>query len=249
MMLTREYLTLPDRRLAFQRLRAQKNRPSVVFLGGYASDMTGTKASFLADSCEKFGLGMLRFDYRGHGQSSGDFKDGTIGAWFEDVCAVFDQVTEGPQILVGSSMGGWLGFMLAQKKAERLKALIGIAAAPDFTEDLMWLRFSPDQRLRLEREGFIYDETEPIGEQAPVTMRLIEEARQHLLLRAVIHMSCPVRLLQGLDDKEVPWQHSIRILENISHDDVRAILIKDGDHRLSRQADLDLLWRTVEEFI
>jgi len=225
-----------------------KSAPGVVFLGGFASDMTGTKATFLAERCAKVGYRFLRFDYRGHGQSSGDFKEGTIGAWFEDTCVVFDQLTEGPQIIVGSSMGGWLGLMLAMKKPERVKALVGVAAAPDFTEDLMWLRLSPDQRAQMERNGFMVEEMAPPDEQAPITLRLIEEARQHLLLRAVIPVTCPVRLLQGLHDVDVPWQHTLRILENIAHDDVRALFIKDGDHRLSRPPDLNALWRTVEEF-
>jgi pimeloyl-ACP methyl ester carboxylesterase len=247
--MTPEFLTLPDGRLAYQRLRGKKTAPGLVFLGGYASDMTGTKVSYLADRCKAVDISLLRFDYRGHGQSSGDFKDGTIGSWLEDTCAAFDQLTEGPQIIIGSSMGGWLGLLLAMKKPERTKALIGIAAAPDFTEDLMWLRLSPDQRERLEQDGFVYDETQPPNEQAPITLKLIEEARQHLLLRAKIPVSCSVRLIQGLHDTEVPWQHVLRITENIAHDDVRSILVKDGDHRLSRGQDLELLWRTVEEFL
>jgi pimeloyl-ACP methyl ester carboxylesterase len=140
-------------------------------------------------------------------------------------------------------MGGWLGLMLASRKPERIKALIGIAAAPDFTEDLMWLRMTPDQRAQLEHDGFIEDG------YSVVTLKLIEEARQHLLLRASIPVSCPVRLIQGLHDEEVPWQHTLRITENIAHDDVRTILVKDGDHRLSRPQDLDLLWQTVDGFL
>ncbi|MFY9288641.1 MAG: alpha/beta hydrolase [Alphaproteobacteria bacterium] len=244
-----EFLSLPDRQLAYQRLSGHENKPGIVFCGGFASDMTGTKASYLADKCSKAGLNFLRFDYRGHGQSSGDFKEATLGDWFEDTCAVIERLTKGPQIVVGSSMGGWLGLLLAIQKPECLKAFIGIAAAPDFTEDLMWLKMTKEQQSRLERDGFIYDETAPEGEQAVITLKLVKEARQHLLLRKVISVQCPVRLLQGLNDREVPWQHAIRITENCATDDVRTIFIKEGDHRLSRPQDLDLLWRTIEEFI
>ncbi|HEU0117656.1 MAG TPA: alpha/beta fold hydrolase, partial [Alphaproteobacteria bacterium] len=174
---------------------------------------------------------------------------GTIGLWFEDTLQAIDQLTEGPQIIVGSSMGGWLGLLLAVQRPERVKALIGIAAAPDFTEDLMWLKMSSEQRARLERDGTMLDETAPPGEQAPITLKLIEEGRKHLLLRKVIPAQCPVRLLQGLNDRDVPWQHALRITENIAHEDVRAVFVKNGDHRLSRPEDLDLLWRTVGEFL
>ncbi|MDX2027450.1 MAG: alpha/beta hydrolase [Alphaproteobacteria bacterium] len=247
--MTPDFLTLPDRRLAYQRRRGRANAPGIVFLGGFASDMTGTKASFLAGQCEKADLSFLRFDYRGHGQSSGDFKDGTIGAWSEDACMAVERLTEGPQILIGSSMGGWLALMLAAKMPERVHALIGIAAAPDFTEDLMWLRLSPEQRARLERDGLIYDETAPPDHRAPLTLNLIREARNHLMLRAKIPLACPARLLQGLHDEEVPWQHTLRIAENLTTDDVRITLVKDGDHRLSRPQDLQLLWQWVGEFV
>jgi pimeloyl-ACP methyl ester carboxylesterase len=244
-----DFLTLPDRRLAYQRIDGLHGRPSLVFLGGYASDMAGIKANFLAENCAKAGFSFLRFDYRGHGQSGGDFKGGTVGAWFEDTCAVFDQLAKGPQIVVGSSMGGWLALMLAMKMPERVKALIGIAAAPDFTEDLMWEKFTPKQRAQLKRDGMITDETAPPDQRAPVTMTLIEEARKHLLLRAPMKIICPVRLLQGVHDAEVPWQHAMRIMEKIMHDDVRLTLIKDGDHRLSRPQDLQLLWKVVEGLV
>lgn len=247
--MTPDFLTLPDRRLAYQRLLGKKTAPSVIFLGGYASDMTGTKASFLAERCLAAKYNFLRFDYSGHGQSSGDFKEGTIKSWFDDTCAVFDHLTEGPQIVVGSSMGGWLGLLLAREKPGRLKSFIGIAAAPDFTEDLMWLKLTPQQRERLERDGVMYDESAPSDHQSPITLKLIEDARQYLLLRSVIHLDCPVRLLQGLHDMEVPWQHTLRIIENVSTDDARAVFIKDGDHRLSRLPDLKLLWQTIEEFV
>jgi len=238
-----DFLTLPDGRLAYQRLLGKKTAPGVVFLGGYASDMTGTKASFLAEHCMNANISLLRFDYQGCGASGGDFKQGTIGSWFQNALAAFSQLTEGPQILIGSSMGGWLGLMLAMQQPERVKAFIGIAAAPDFTEELMWKEMTPDQRVLMERDGFIQDG------HAPVTLALIKEARQHLLLRDLIKLACPVRLLQGMQDTEVPWQYTLRITEKITHDDVHMVFIKDGDHRLSRSQDLELLWQTVGEFI
>ena len=244
-----EFLTLPDRRLAYQRLRGDAAKAGIIFLGGYASDMTGTKASFLAERCGAAGISYLRFDYRGHGQSSGEFCDQTIGGWLEDAAIVLDRLTEGPQVLVGSSMGGWIGLMLARDQAARVKAFVGIAAAPDFTEDLMWMRLSPEQKAELERRGEIPDPTAPQDMQVPVTLKLIEEGRKHLLLRSTIKLECPVHLLQGLNDQEVPWQHAIRVTENISHDDVRMTLIKDGDHRLSREQDLDLLWKVVSPLL
>lgn len=247
--MTPDFLTLADHRLAYQRLRGRADRPGVVFLGGYASDMTGTKASLLAERCAAENLSFLRFDYSGHGQSDGIFTDGTIGAWFADACAAFENLTEGPQIVIGSSMGGWMALKLAMKMPERVHALIGIAAAPDFTEDLMWLRLTTEQREALERNGVIYDETAPPEERAPMTLKLIQEARNHLLLGAKIPISCPVRLLQGMKDADVPWQHALRIVENITHEDVQITLIKDGDHRLSRPQDLELLWRRVEGFM
>jgi pimeloyl-ACP methyl ester carboxylesterase len=244
-----DYLSLPDRRLAYQRLRGAENRPGIVFLGGFASDMTGTKASFLAERCAAVGTAYLRFDYRGHGQSDGEFHHGTIGGWYEDTRAAFDRLSEGPQVIVGSSMGGWLGLMLAREWPERVAGFVGIAAAPDFTEDLMWLRLMPEQREALERYGEIVDSTAAPGEQAPITLRLIEEARAHLMLRAPIRLSCPVHLLQGFNDRDVPWQHVLRIAENISHSNVRVTLVKEGDHRLSRPEDLTLLWNILQPLV
>ena len=247
MRMTPDFLTLSDRRLAYQRQSVASDRPGVLFLGGYASDMTGTKASFLAERCSEANCSFLRFDYRGHGQSSGDFKEGTIGAWLDDVLTIFEQLTEGPQIVVGSSMGGWLGLLLALRKPERIKALIGIAAAPDFTEELMWQRLTIDQRIRLEQEGALYDQGGP--PDTPLTLKLVEEGRNHLLLHTIINIKCPVRLLQGLCDTEVPWQYALRITRNIISQDVQVHYIKNGDHRLSNPDDLHLLWQNILPFL
>ena len=243
-----DFLILPDRRIAYQRIRGDAQRPGVLFLSGYASDMAGTKAGYVAERCAEANLSFVRFDYRGHGESSGDFRDGTIGAWFDDVCKVFEALTEGPQIIIGSSMGGWMALMLAMKYPSRVRALVGVAAAPDFTEDLIWRRLLPERRAQMELDGFIYDESAPPDERPPITLNLIEEARQHLLTRETIPVTCPVRLIQGLADHDVPWRIALRVLERIGHDDVRVTLIKNGNHRLSRSQDMDLLWRTVLEF-
>ncbi|MDE2029789.1 MAG: alpha/beta hydrolase [Alphaproteobacteria bacterium] len=237
-----EFLSVADRRLAYQR---QVGRAGLVFLGGYASDMDGTKATCLAERCAEAGIACLRFDYRGCGQSSGNFTDGTIGAWRDDSLAVFDALTEGPQIVVGSSMGGWLGLLLAQARPERVKAFVGVAAAPDFTEDLVWDKLTDAQRETLKRDGEIREE----GGHAPMTLKLIEEARRHLILRTPFALPCPARLLQGMKDTEVPWDYALRIAQHIAQDDARVTLVKNGDHRLSAPEDLALLWGAVSEFL
>jgi pimeloyl-ACP methyl ester carboxylesterase len=207
--------------------------PGVVFLTGFVSDMTGSKALVLERFCRARGQAFVRFDYRGHGASSGRFRDGTIGAWADDAVAVVDQLTEGPQILVGSSMGGWIMLLAALARPQRIHGLVGIAAAPDFTEDLMWDRFTPEIRRRLEDKGFHYLASEYDPQPYIVTRRLIEEARGHLLLRDTVPLACPVRLLHGLDDPDVPWQTSLRLAERLAGADVTVTLIKAAGHRLS----------------
>ncbi len=245
-------LILPDRRLAYQRQpAATRESPSgagIIFLSGYASDMMGAKAGYLAERCAEAGVPYLRFDYRGHGQSGGRLTDFTLGDWFDDAREVFDRLTQGPQILVGSSMGGWLALLLARRNP-RARAVVGVAAAPDFTEDLIWARLSDEQRIRLQRDGVMEDETEPPESRLPITMRLIEEARSHLLLREPMPIACPLRLVQGMKDPTVPWEHALRILEKAETSDARVTLIKDGDHRLSKPHELEALWRAVREFV
>ena len=221
--------------------------PGVIFLGGFRSDMTGAKATALDAFCRDAGAGFLRFDYLGHGESSGAFADGTIGRWAEDAVAALDELTEGPQIVVGSSMGGWIMLLAALRRPARVAGLVGVAAAPDFTEDLMWSRFAPEVRETLRRDG-VY--RPPSGdaegeEAAPVTLRLIEEARAHLLLDRPIAIHCPVRLHHGMKDEDVPWTFSARLAEQLLSADVRVSLIKDGDHRLSREGDLRRLCDAV----
>ncbi len=225
--------------------RASGHAPTVVFLPGFRSDMNGEKATHLAGFCADRGQAVLRFDYSGHGASSGRFEDGTIGAWAKDALAVIDRLTQGPLVLVGSSMGGWIALLGAVARPDRVAGLIGIAAAPDFTETLMWNAMTPAERDRLVREGVLLVPSE-YGGSYPITRGLIEDGRNHLLLGAPISIGCPVRLLHGQHDPDVPWETSLRIAERIAGDDVRINLVKDGDHRLSRPADLGLLTEVLD---
>jgi pimeloyl-ACP methyl ester carboxylesterase len=215
--------------------------PGIVFMGGFASDMTGAKALAIEEHARAAGQAFVRFDYRGHGQSGGRFEDGTIGAWTEDALAVLDTLTHGRQILVGSSMGGWIALLCALRRPERVAGLFLIAAAPDFVVDLIWDRLTPDQRATLKRAGVMHQPSAHADKKLTITYRLIEEGRRHRLLRAPIAIDAPVRLLHGMEDPDVPWQRSLRLAERLSTRDVRISLIKDGDHRLSRPGDLALL--------
>ncbi len=218
--------------------------PTLVFLPGFNSDMNGSKALDLAEFCAEQGQALLRFDYSGHGQSGGRFEDGTIGRWTADALAVIDRLTTGKILLVGSSMGGWIALLAALARPARMAGLVGIAAAPDFTERLMWEAMSPAERATLQRSGVLLVPSQ-YGEPYPVTLRLIEEGREHLLLQAPILLDCPVRLLHGQQDPDVPWELSLRLAAAISGADVQVTLVKDGDHRLSQPEDLALLRRTL----
>jgi pimeloyl-ACP methyl ester carboxylesterase len=228
--------------LAFRRLAGKG--PGVVFLGGFHSDMTGSKAEYLAAWCAARGRAFLRFDYSGHGASGGRFEEGTIGRWARDAEEVLKRLTEGPQILTGSSMGGWIALLLALRHPARVAGLIGIAPAPDFTEELMWQRFPAEVRKAITRDGQWLRPSQ-YGCAYPITRALIEEGRNHLLLHAPIAIAAPVRLLHGQLDPDVPWQHSLRIAERLTGRDVEVTLVKDGDHRLSSEANLALLGRTL----
>ncbi len=218
--------------------------PTIVFLPGFRSDMTGEKATALAAFCASRGQAMLRFDYSGHGASGGRFEDGTIGIWAQDALTAVDMLTEGRVILVGSSMGGWLALLTALRRPERIDAIVGIAAAPDFTERLMWDSMTFEERARIMREGMLRVPSQ-YGEPTPVTRALIEDGRTHLLLHNPILLDCKVRLLHGQADPDVPWELAVRTAERLASRDVEIILIKDGDHRLSRPRDLAVLRRML----
>ena len=219
--------------------------PTIVFLPGFKSDMDGSKALHLRDWAAAGGRAMLRLDYAGHGRSGGAFEDGTIGAWTEDARAVIEARAPGPLLLVGSSMGGWIGLLLARALGPQVTALVGIAAAPDFTETLLWDGLTAPERAALLSDGFV-ERPSLYGEKPyRFTRRLIEDGRAQRLLDAPIEIACPVRLLQGQRDPDVPWPTALKIAEQLSGDDVHISLLKDGDHRLSRQQDLALLTRTV----
>jgi pimeloyl-ACP methyl ester carboxylesterase len=232
--------------LAYAKLHGAQ--PGVVFLPGYRSDMRGTKAMTLHEHCAARGHGLLRFDYSGHGESAGRFEDGTIGQWAADATAVFDALTDGPQVLVGSSMGGWIALLLARARPDRVAAIVGIAPAPDFTEKLMWPALTEAQRATIMRNGVLHLHSE-YGEPTPITRALIEDGARHNLLDAPIPLHCPARILQGMRDPDVPWRHALRLMEALESEDVRLHLIKDGDHRLSRPEDLRLLTETLDALL
>ncbi len=220
--------------------------PGVVFLGGFASDMTGTKASALEAACRRAGRAFVRFDYSGHGASSGRFEDGTIGHWTDDALEVLDAVCEGPQVLVGSSMGGWIMVLAALARPRRIVGLVAVAAAPDFTEDLMWAGYGEEARRALAEAGVWYEPSAYGEAPLAVTRALIDDGRAHLVLRGPIALACPVRLIHGKADAEVPWSVSLRLAESLTSTDVALILVSEGDHRLSRPADIDRMCHTIE---
>jgi pimeloyl-ACP methyl ester carboxylesterase len=229
--------------------RSPGTSPGVLFLGGFTSDMTGAKATTLERWCRGRGRAFVRFDYSGHGASSGRFADGTIGRWAEEAIAVLDHLTEGPQILVGSSMGAWMMLLTALARPERIAGLLGLACAVDFTKYLLWERLDDHLRERLRRERVI-SLPSPYGEPYIIAMNLIEEAEQHQLLdRPELPIHGPVRLIHGMGDLDVPWRISVEVAAKLASPDVRVILVKDGEHTLSREQDLLLLTRTLSELL
>lgn len=238
--------TAQGRRLAWHRFSGRD--PGVVFLGGLRSDMTGTKAIHLEDWARRSGRAFLRFDYSGHGQSGGDFTDGCIGDWAEDAAAVVSALTEGPQVLVGSSMGGWISLLLARRMPDRVAGLVTIAAAPDFTEDGMWADWSEQQRRACMEDGQVALPSE-YGAPMIITRRMIEDGRAHLLLRAPLALPVPVRMLQGTADADVPMAVALRLLEHVQGDDIRLELVKGADHRFSDPGCLATITRAVEEVL
>jgi pimeloyl-ACP methyl ester carboxylesterase len=228
--------------------------PALLWLGGFKSDMQGTKAQALDRWAREEGRGITRFDYSGHGESGGDFAQGTIGRWLEESLAVCDAFCRGPQVVIGSSMGGWLALLLARELARRkapsasITGLVLIAPAVDFTEELMWKRFPPEVKREIEEAGGYKRPSLYSPEPYLITRGLIEEGRRHLLLDGMIETGCPVRILHGVKDADVPWQHAVELTARFAQDDIVLTLVKDGDHRLSRPADIERLIAAVAEF-
>ena len=225
--------------------------PGLFWLGGFNSDMKGTKAQALESWAAERGRACVRFDYSGHGESGGKFIDGTIGRWLEESVAVFTQFCRGPQVVIGSSMGGWMALLLAREivaKAQgaSLAGLVLIAPAPDFTEELMWKGFSPEIRREIEDKG-VWLRPSEYGAPYPITRGLIEEGRNHLLLGRAIEIGCPVHILQGVQDPDVPWQHALALTHRLPAEDVVLTMIQDGDHRLSRPQDIARILAAVAE--
>src|SRR5262245_15415218 len=241
----------PKRTIAV-RTREGKS-PGLFWLGGFKSDMKGTKAEALDCWAEKEGRACLRFDYSGHGESGGIFTDGTIGRWLGESLAVYLRFAQGPQVVIGSSMGGWLALLMARALSQRSDAapiagMVLIAPAVDFTEELMWKQFPDAIKREIEQNGCwmrpsAYDE-----EPYPITRALIEDGRKHLLLGGLIETGCPVHILQGVEDPDVPWRHAVELVSRFSRDDVVLTLIKDGNHRLSRPEDIERLIAAIKEF-
>ncbi len=244
MSLDPQYLQTPQsRRLAY--FHTPGKSPGVIFLGGFRSDMTGDKAVALEYWCQQNGHAFLRFDYSGHGRSSGRFEDGSIGDWLEDAQAAFDNLTSGEQIPVGSSLGAWIALLLARSRSSRIKALVTVACAADFTQRLLWESMDAEKRQTLKSEGMVLVPSDYDDQPYPITRHLIEEGRNHLLLDGPIRLDCPISLLHGLSDHDVPWQISLNVTEQLTSNDAELTLVKTGDHRMSSPADLQRLCTTV----
>ncbi len=244
-----------SRRIAFRRRApAQRGKPGLVWLGGYRSDMDSTKASALDAEAARLGVGFLRFDYSGHGRSEGRLEDGTISRWLEETLAIFRAETEGPQIVLGSSMGGYLALLAARAliaagKSVRLAGLILIAPAVDFTEELIWARAPEPARRAIQEEGAWRPPSAYTDEPDVFTRALIEDGRKHLLMGGMIRTCCPVAVLQGMQDEAVPYPHALALMERLGGDPATLTLVKDGEHRLSRPQDLTLLFGTLERML
>lgn len=243
-----DFLDTPQgRRIAYR--RSPGRGPGIVFLGGFRSDMTGTKAMALDSWARAQGRAFLRFDYSGHGQSSGDFLDGAIGDWFEDAAAAIARLTEGPQVLVGSSMGGWISLLCCRALGPKVAGLVTIAAAPDFTEDSMWAAFDAGQRAALAETGRVALPSDYSAEPYVITRRLIEEGRSRLVLRKPLPLPFPVRFLQGSADTDVPPAVALRLFDHASGPDIRLTLVKGADHRFSTPDCLALIEAAVAEVL
>lgn len=253
--LTSLQLESPPRTIAVRAREGKSNNtsPGLFWLSGFKSDMKGTKVEALDRWAEAQGRGCIRFDYSGHGESGGEFTEGSIGRWAEESLAVYLHFAKGPQVVIGSSMGGWIALLLArelrkQKAAAPIAGMVLIAPAVDFTEELMWEQFPDAIKHEIETKGSWLRPSQYSEEAYPITKKLIEDGRQHLLLGGLIESGCPVHILQGVQDPDVPWRHAVELVSRFARDDVVLTLIKDGDHRLSRPEDIERLIAAVREF-
>jgi pimeloyl-ACP methyl ester carboxylesterase len=237
------HTTAAGHRIAYQHQAG--SAPGIVFLCGFRSDMESTKATALADWCAQQGIAFTRFDYFGHGKSEGEFRDFTIGTAIADALEILDHVATGDQILVGSSMGGWMALHAALERKSQVRGLVGIAAAPDFTERLMYARATPEQRAELDDTGEIWVHSDYSNNDYPITRNFILEARRHLLLDDIIPLSIPIHLIHGQEDADVPWETALQLAKCVMGEEVLVTLVKDGDHRLNRPADLALLMEAL----
>ena len=240
------YLDYENEKIAYLRQSGRTDYPGLVFLGGFRSDMTGSKAQALSDYTTKHELNYLRFDYFGHGQSSGDFLKGTISAWRKEVANILSKLTDGPVVLVGSSFGGWLSTMMATQFPDKIVGLVLIAPAVDMTERLMWSEFDADMRKALMEDGIVYTPSDYDDQGYPITRDLIEDGRSHLMLDNAIAFDGPVRFLHGQQDMAVPWKLSLEIAEKLTSTDVDVHFVKNGDHSLSNPSNLRLLCQTLD---
>ncbi len=243
--ITPHYLKLNNRRIAYEFLNGEL--PAIVWLGGYKSDMSSTKAEALMDWGRKNNRAVLRFDYSGHGLSSERFEDGTISSWLEDALGIIEAFAGSSPILVGSSMGGWIAMLAALKMRESNPptALVLIAPATDFTHELMWKAFSPEIRQEIETTGVWLRYSQYSPEPTPVTKVFLEDGRKHLLFGKAFELGCKVYILQGMKDPDVPWQHTMKLVDHLPYDQVALTLVNDGDHRLSRDEDIVKLVQIV----
>lgn len=228
--------------------KTEGKSPGVIFLGGFRSDMTGTKATYLEKVCQSLNRAFLRFDYSGHGQSDGKFEESGIGQWKQDALDVIDHLTQGPQILVGSSMGGWLMILAALARKERIAGLMGIAAAPDFVDPLVLESLNNEQREDLKNKGICYLKEEESGKTYPLTKKMVQDAKANEILKKPLLLDCPILLVHGLEDKDVPWEYSKRLLDHCTSQNITLTLIKNGDHRLSKEHELKILAQTLKSF-
>lgn len=243
-----KYFTSPHgTRIAYHKTEGTK--PGVIFLGGFMSDMDGGKALALEAHCRKVGRSFVRFDYQGHGQSSGEFSDGTIGLWARDALAVIDHLSEGPQVLVGSSMGGWIALLCATARPSRVQGFVGVAAAPDFTPRMWHDDLNEDQRQTVLRDGLVKIPTDYGPEPYTLTKALFDDGWENRVIHQPLHLDIPMRLIQGTADTDVPWQTAQQIAAQVTGGDVDIILVPEGDHRLSEPRDLARLTRVVDEVV